>query len=142
MLLSQLSRQKVLLSLTIQNALVPLAIATQCYFTDGSATLAEQQPCFPDKINGPCCGINKSNGDPNDICLTNGLCLAQVSPYTGLILLNACTDPTWESNDCPSICPKCARFKVLDLLSGDGVLIQCSTDSNPRKLRDSCPAVS
>ncbi|RHZ70197.1 hypothetical protein CDV55_106968 [Aspergillus turcosus] len=103
---SAANRKSLLLTLTIQNALLPLAIATQCYFTDGSATLAEQQPCFPDKINGPCCGINKSNGDPNDICLTNGLCLAQVSPYTGLILLNACTDPTWESNDCPSICPK------------------------------------
>jgi hypothetical protein len=111
MRVSLLPGQKVLLSLTIQTALLPFAIATQCYFTDGSPGLAELQPCFPDNTNSACCAINKTNGDPNDICLSNGLCLAQVAPYTGLILLNGCTDRNWESPGCPGICPKCAWFK-------------------------------
>ncbi|KAE8150372.1 hypothetical protein BDV25DRAFT_129642 [Aspergillus avenaceus] len=85
--------------------LTPSIQAATCYWRNGQIAASEQQPCFPDKKTSPCCGINKSNGDPDDICLSNGLCLAQVTPYTGLVLQNTCTDAKW-GDDCLNICPQ------------------------------------
>ncbi|KAK1144825.1 hypothetical protein N8T08_004838 [Aspergillus melleus] len=42
----------------------------------------------------------------NDVCLDNGLCIAQVAQYSGMIFQNACTDKSWESRDCPNLSPK------------------------------------
>ncbi|KAE8327679.1 hypothetical protein BDV39DRAFT_175089 [Aspergillus sergii] len=105
MLLNFNTSQKALLWLSIQTVILPHTIARQCYWRNGASTLDEQQPCFPDKENSPCCATNKQNGDSNDVCTSNGLCVAQVEPYTGLVLQNGCTDSSWNSSDCLSICP-------------------------------------
>ncbi|KAF4163735.1 hypothetical protein CNMCM6936_000447 [Aspergillus lentulus] len=79
-------------------------IAAQCYYSDGSKTDGSFQPCFPDQDNSPCCANNKPKSMANDICLTSGLCLAQMQGYAGLIYQNACTDPTGKSSQCQKIC--------------------------------------
>ncbi|KAL3464321.1 hypothetical protein BJX64DRAFT_254706 [Aspergillus heterothallicus] len=93
----------------LASVFISAALAARCYYTDGSYALAEQQPCFPDQEHSPCCGLAKQSGDANDFCLTSGLCLGQVSGYTGLFLLNSCTDASWDSDDCLSICPRSMR---------------------------------
>ncbi|KAB8257632.1 hypothetical protein BDV32DRAFT_152220 [Aspergillus pseudonomiae] len=105
MLLNLNTPQKALLWLFIQAAVLPPTIARQCYWRNGASTLNEQQPCFPDKADSPCCATNKQNGDSNDVCTTTGLCVAQVEPYTGLVLQNGCTDSSWKSSSCLNICP-------------------------------------
>ncbi|KAL5363269.1 hypothetical protein BJX96DRAFT_155449 [Aspergillus floccosus] len=105
MSLSRVSFYNTLLLLSIQAIQIPLILGAQCYWKTGIATIEEFQPCFPERANSACCGLKKKSGEPNDICTTNGLCYAQVAPYTGHILLNACTDRSWDSSDCPQICP-------------------------------------
>ncbi|PLB52511.1 hypothetical protein P170DRAFT_351758 [Aspergillus steynii IBT 23096] len=91
--------------LITQTALLSTAAtASKCYFSDGSEASSEIQPCFPSKSTSACCSTNKSGTLPNDVCLHNGLCMAQVAQYSGLIFQNACTDKSWESPDCPSVC--------------------------------------
>ncbi|KAL5332859.1 hypothetical protein BJX70DRAFT_382750 [Aspergillus crustosus] len=108
----------------IYAAFMSVACASRCYYTDGSYGSPEQQPCFPEKENSACCGIAKTNGDENDYCLTSGLCLGQVSGYTGFMLLNSCTDSSWESGDCPNVCPQSVQ-------ASHGVhIIPCLEESN------------
>lgn len=80
-----------------QNATTP-----KCYFHDGTED-ANSAPCLPQGAkHSPCCRRAHPKGDyVADTCLANGLCLA---PH-GSIYQNACTDQTWESKDCPSVCP-------------------------------------
>lgn len=100
--------QNVSFCLVIQASMLPATLAAKCYFTDGTEATNEMQPCFPEKANSACCSINKSGNQTNDICTSTGLCLAQVSPYTGFFILDACTDESWGS-DCPqlnkTLCP-------------------------------------
>ncbi|KAL4951035.1 hypothetical protein BDW69DRAFT_45733 [Aspergillus filifer] len=108
--------------------------AAKCYYTDGSFALDEQQPCFPEQEVSACCGLAKTNGDENDFCLTNGLCLGQVSGYTGFMLLNSCTDSSWESDDCPNFCPKSMQVSygihILPCLGKSNNQWCCSTDGS------------
>ncbi|KAL2824288.1 hypothetical protein BDW59DRAFT_162626 [Aspergillus cavernicola] len=78
--------------------LIGVSLARDCYFMNGGRTPTTHQPCKADLASddhSSCCSA------ANDICLDSGLCLAN----NGLIYETACTDPTWESNACPSICP-------------------------------------
>ncbi|KAH1489004.1 hypothetical protein LV164_006369 [Aspergillus fumigatus] len=79
-------------------------IAAQCYFSDGSKADSSFQPCFPDQYNSPCCANNKPKGMANDLCLTSGLCLAQMQGFAGMIYQNGCTDQTGKSSQCQAIC--------------------------------------
>ncbi|KAB8073561.1 hypothetical protein BDV29DRAFT_134985 [Aspergillus leporis] len=105
MLLAGMFRQKTSFLLLVQAARFPLVPAAQCYWNDGVAAINEYQPCFPDQAHSACCGLNKLNDQPNDMCTTSGLCYVQVKPYTGHLMLNPCTDQSWGSSDCPQICP-------------------------------------
>lgn len=82
-------------------------IAAQCYFSDGSKADSSFQPCFPDQYNSPCCANNKPKGMANDLCLTSGLCLAQMQGFAGMIYQNGCTDQTGKSSQCQAICSGC-----------------------------------
>ncbi|KAL4884800.1 hypothetical protein BJY04DRAFT_182054 [Aspergillus karnatakaensis] len=120
--------------LLLQSTLLSVALASRCYYTDGTFGLPEQQPCFPEKENSACCGIAKTNGDENDYCLTSGLCLGQVSGYTGFMLLNTCTDSSWESDDCPNYCPSSMRashgIHILPCLEESNSHWCCSVDGS------------
>lgn len=114
-----------MLELLVGAAVFSSAFASQnhCYWPPGvSSSLRsrvgdEQRPCFPDQDNSPCCGLAKTNGQPEDICLSNGLCLVQVEPMTGLIVQNACTDKSWGS-ECPQVCDTCKYLYSMSLLQG------------------------
>ncbi|KAL4764462.1 uncharacterized protein BDW70DRAFT_130126 [Aspergillus foveolatus] len=118
----------------LHSTLLSVTIAAKCYYTDGTFALDEQQPCFPEKEHSACCGIAKTNGDENDYCLTNGLCLGQVKGYTGFVLLNSCTDSSWESDDCPNFCPKSMQVSygihILPCLENSNNQWCCSTDGS------------
>ncbi|KAL3470973.1 hypothetical protein BJX99DRAFT_250814 [Aspergillus californicus] len=118
----------------IYSTLHSMSLAASCYYTDGTYGSPEQQPCFPGQDVSACCGIAKTNGDANDYCLTSGLCLGQVSGYTGLMLLNSCTDRTWGSDDCPSICPQSVEasfgIHVLPCLNESNSHWCCSIDGS------------
>ncbi|CBF76644.1 hypothetical protein AN4846.2 [Aspergillus nidulans FGSC A4] len=118
----------------LHSTLLSVTIAAKCYYTDGTFALDEQQPCFPEKEHSACCGIAKTNGDENDYCLTNGLCLGQVKGYTGFVLLNSCTDSSWESDDCPNFCPKSMQasygIHILPCLENSNNQWCCSTDGS------------
>ncbi|KAL4942743.1 hypothetical protein BDV06DRAFT_191562 [Aspergillus oleicola] len=70
--------------------------ARDCYLMDGQSASTSHEPCDT-STNGhsACCAIGP------DTCLESGLC--QTS--SGLIFETGCTDPTWESDACPSLCP-------------------------------------
>ncbi|KAL4918603.1 hypothetical protein BDW62DRAFT_63826 [Aspergillus aurantiobrunneus] len=120
--------------LLLHSVLLSVALAARCYYTDGSYALEEQQPCFPDQENSACCGLAKTNGDENDYCLTNGLCLGQVAGYRGFMLLNSCTDSSWESDSCPNFCPRSMRVSygihILPCPAKGGSQWCCSTDGS------------
>ncbi|PLB45020.1 hypothetical protein P170DRAFT_458610 [Aspergillus steynii IBT 23096] len=109
MLVSEKVREIALVWFTAQVIIFPIIQATRCFWRDNSLALDEYEPCFPTRANSGCCGTNKKGDQINDICLSNGLCYAQVRPYTGLILQNTCTDQSWKSSDCPKICPEDMR---------------------------------
>ena len=68
---------------------VCLGLVPACYFYGGAqATL--DVPCDPDASDSACCG-------PNFVCATNLYCVAP----TGVLIIGSCTDPTWQSADCP-----------------------------------------
>ncbi|KAK2811666.1 hypothetical protein FQN50_002009 [Emmonsiellopsis sp. PD_5] len=84
---------KASLWLFLQAALLPKAIAASCYATDGTDLgTSDFQPCFPDRDHSACCSLTKSNNGIGDICTSEGLCMAQISPYTGAFFVNGCTD--------------------------------------------------
>ena len=60
-----------------------------CYYADGTQAIHDV-PCDPDASTSACCGRRY-------ICATNLYCLAQ----DGQPNIGSCTDPTWESGDCP-----------------------------------------
>ncbi|KAK2791222.1 hypothetical protein FQN53_006060 [Emmonsiellopsis sp. PD_33] len=96
---------KASLWLFLQAALLPKASAAKCYARDGTEqTASEYQPCFPDQEHSACCSLSKSNNLIGDICTSEGLCLAQVSPHTGAYYENGCTDESWLSPSCPGFC--------------------------------------
>lgn len=117
MLISGRVREIALVWFTAQVIVFPLIQATRCYWRDNSIALDEYQPCFPTRANSACCGTKKKSDQINDICMSNGLCYAQVRPYTGLILQNTCTDQTWKSSDCPKICPEGKSIQTYSLSS-------------------------
>ncbi|GAM40980.1 hypothetical protein TCE0_041f13747 [Talaromyces pinophilus] len=93
--------------LVIGAALLSSTLAAKCSYPPGinssdQERLNEMQPCFPSQANSGCCALNKGGNQSSDICLSNGLCLIQVEPWTGLIVQNTCTDSAWGS-DCPQI---------------------------------------
>ncbi|KAL2831111.1 hypothetical protein BDW59DRAFT_140415 [Aspergillus cavernicola] len=120
--------------LIIHSALLSTSLAASCYFSDGSYGSSEQQPCFPDQEVSACCGLAKATGDENDYCLTSGICLGQVAGYTGFMMLNSCTDSSWESDDCPNICPRSTRashgIHILPCLETDSSHWCCSVDGS------------
>ena len=80
-----------------------IAVDTQqCYYPDGSKsnhTLC--RPLSSDQASACCPGSN--------ICLDNSLCLTQTS--YGAIIRGSCTDPTWQSDECPRYCQD-GKFQI------------------------------
>ncbi|PWY92875.1 hypothetical protein BO70DRAFT_20690 [Aspergillus heteromorphus CBS 117.55] len=82
-----------LTTLTLLLLLTP-ATARECYFPDGSVA-TENVPCS-NATDAACCGRN-------DICLSNNLCM-DVAEQPYVLSRGGCTDSTWESDSCPSVC--------------------------------------
>ncbi|KAK8245234.1 hypothetical protein HDK77DRAFT_247477 [Phyllosticta capitalensis] len=90
-----------------------------CYYPDGIQS--KGLPCFPDQAVSPCCGRGF-------ICLSNGLCepgseLRRTYQYK--IYRSACTDASWNSSSCPSVCIGSSD----NLDSGQG-LAACGTNGS------------
>ena len=74
-----------------------MAGAQTCYYPDKSVA-AKDSPCHSPSVGdgaSACC-------NSNDICLNNGLCLAQGGGE--VISRGSCTDKDWESLECPQYC--------------------------------------
>ncbi|KAL4881814.1 hypothetical protein BJY04DRAFT_217883 [Aspergillus karnatakaensis] len=80
-------------------ALNPHTVATkECYLMNGQSAKSSHTSCIADlgeTEHSPCCAL------ATDICLESGLCLAS----NGLMYETGCTDPTWEDDACPRVCP-------------------------------------
>ncbi|GIK00088.1 hypothetical protein Aspvir_004103 [Aspergillus viridinutans] len=88
--------------------IIPLVPATAtCYWPDGSVA----------KTNTPCSsGPNASCCGSHNICLSNNLCLdALVQPY--VLSRGGCTDPNWESDECPSVCRNVSTSSAVSLVT-------------------------
>lgn len=84
--------------------LLPAGVRSACYNVDGTAAADDSyQPCNASAEVSACCANNK--GAASDICLSSGLCYAQMENFRGLIYMNGCTDKTGLSNNCPHFCP-------------------------------------
>ncbi|KAL3485042.1 hypothetical protein BJX62DRAFT_243373 [Aspergillus germanicus] len=73
-------------------------LARDCFLMSGKNASTSHQPCTPNlssSDHSACCATE------TDTCLSSGLCIAS----TGLIYESGCTDPTWESEACPHVCP-------------------------------------
>jgi hypothetical protein len=64
-----------------------------CYFRNG--TRSTYTPCYNDKPSACCNG-------PRDVCRQDGLCFFM---NDGVIWLDGCSDPTWQTNACSPLCP-------------------------------------
>ncbi|KAL5338032.1 hypothetical protein BJX70DRAFT_399125 [Aspergillus crustosus] len=86
----------ILLALSITTK--PTTAAQECYLMNGQSAATSHSPCIADlasDVHSPCCAL------ATDICLESGLCLAS----NGLMYETGCTDPTWEDDACPKVCP-------------------------------------
>lgn len=63
-----------------------------CFFPNGDLRI--ERPCFPEAAVSPCCAVDWT-------CLANGLCFY---PPSGRLSRGTCTDPDWNSPDCPQYC--------------------------------------
>lgn len=103
-------RSKLILSIILLQATIhSRALAATCYYRENS-TVAEPsfQPCNPSQEESACCALNKTDQAPNDICLSNGLCYSEDSYNSGMFFQSACTDKTWGSALCPTVCKNVA----------------------------------
>jgi hypothetical protein len=93
-MMPSLSRERLLF---LSLALVHSASGdTQCYYPDGSKAVNYRYvPCTNDTFSA-CCNPNEY-----DICQPNGLCWW---PGGSSLYRGACTDPTWQSPNCPKAC--------------------------------------
>lgn len=87
--------RRLALNLAFLSVIALVNAAAECYFPNGDLARLDT-PCYADGGASHCCG-------PNSLCLTNGLCLAVVAPFT--LSRGSCTDKTWGPS-CPSICGK------------------------------------
>lgn len=76
--------------------LLPFALLVygrNCYYPNGALANTDDHPC---SANGhsTCCPLNWQ-------CLSNGLCFLPSEGYLGRY---TCTDPAWQSDNCPKIC--------------------------------------
>ncbi|KAB8265536.1 hypothetical protein BDV32DRAFT_144828 [Aspergillus pseudonomiae] len=70
-----------------------------CYWPDGTPA-TEDVPCSDEKY-APCCRSG-------NLCLSNNLCLnVAIQPY--VLSRGACTDPNWNSDNCPQFCTNVSR---------------------------------
>lgn len=74
-----------------------------CYFPDGGIALT-YQPCNStvDRDASVCCELSTS------VCGTKGLCYGS----NGYIYRGGCTDPSWKSSLCPTICSAGTKLSV------------------------------
>ena len=81
--------------------------AQTCYGNDGKVIDDSFMPCDASQSDSACCRLAKTDGD---ICLTSGLCYAQVDDYNGFFYSNGCTDQSGQSDNCFSKCPNCKFY--------------------------------
>ncbi|KAE8380845.1 hypothetical protein BDV26DRAFT_290106 [Aspergillus bertholletiae] len=73
--------------------------AETCYWPDGTPA-TEDVPCSDERY-APCCRSG-------NLCLSNNLCLnVAIQPY--VLSRGACTDPNWNSDNCPQFCTNVSR---------------------------------
>ncbi|KAI1110592.1 hypothetical protein F5Y14DRAFT_428588 [Nemania sp. NC0429] len=112
-----------------------IALAGQFFLNIASIAAAAQQQCYYPKGNvapydSPCGdGVNHSHCcDSKSLCLSNRLCLRATPSYE--LSRASCTDPTWQSPQCPSLCTNVS-------ISG-GAPIALYTYSNSRPSQYCC----
>lgn len=98
--------------LTLLTLTTPISTASTCYKLNGDAAYKDFTPC--NQFSGAtsyCCGANRQNTNAtytNDICLTNGLCLA-IAEIDGIEEYNyfreSCSSASWPTSEClRSVC--------------------------------------
>lgn len=91
----------------LQAAIHSKALAATCYYRKNNEVKDPSiQPCDPSKEVSQCCALEKKNQGYNDTCLSNGLCYAEDGYYSGIFFESGCTDKTWGSPLCSSVCQK------------------------------------
>ncbi|KAB8200543.1 hypothetical protein BDV34DRAFT_204596 [Aspergillus parasiticus] len=90
-----------------------------CYWPDGTPA-TEDVPCSDEKY-APCCRSG-------NLCLSNNLCLnVAIQPY--VLSRGACTDPNWDSDNCPQFCTNVSRSSGSSLfplgLNSNGLAEYC-----------------
>ena len=89
----------VLRAIPIFLLLTILCQGQECYFPDGSQAMWDGNPyVLCNTTTGQasaCCG-------PHDVCTTTGLCFG----HAGLLFRGGCTDKSFFSAECPSLCAK------------------------------------
>ncbi|KAL2158289.1 hypothetical protein VTH06DRAFT_4610 [Thermothelomyces fergusii] len=84
-----------LLLLLVHLGLFRRCLGKKCYYPGGKEATGDF-PCDADAEHSPCCA-----GTPLGLaCLANKLCLSPA----GRFARGSCTDPTWESPECPKFC--------------------------------------
>ncbi|BAE61593.1 hypothetical protein AFCA_007795 [Aspergillus flavus] len=93
-----------------------------CYWPDGTPA-TEDVPCSDEKYASCCRSGN--------LCLSNNLCLnVAIQPY--VLSRGACTDPNWDSDNCPQYCTNVSRSSGSSLfplgLNSNGLAEYCCND--------------
>lgn len=93
--------------------------AGTCFYPDGITTAPNHTPCNSTVSESACC-------DPLDVCTTSGVCLGR----TGFNYRGSCTDSTWQSGLCPSIC-HAGKLLVINLCLAKLMIPRDPSDNAP-----------
>ncbi|THW47150.1 hypothetical protein D6C77_09250 [Aureobasidium pullulans] len=115
--------------LTLLTLTTPISTASTCYKLNGDAAYKDFTPC--NQFSGAtsyCCGANRQNTNAtytNDICLTNGLCLA-IAEIDGIEEYNyfreSCSSASWPTSEClRSVCTMPDQNDV----NGNAIMTPC-----------------
>ncbi|KAB8234692.1 hypothetical protein BDV23DRAFT_181355 [Aspergillus alliaceus] len=107
-----------------------------CYWPDGTPATADV-PCSDEKY-APCCRAG-------NLCLSNNLCLnVAIQPY--VLSRGACTDPNWNSDNCPQFCTNVSRGSGSSLfplgLNSNGLAEYCCNEPILNGSKIGCAASS
>lgn len=98
--------------------LAPSIVRALCWFPDGQTVAVSDEPCDPNG-NSTCCG-------PGWACLSNNICertsYVSNSSAGSQYVRGSCTDPTWNSPNCPRYCDNPA---IGDNLQGGIGMLPC-----------------
>jgi hypothetical protein len=104
-----------------------------CYYPDGTAHVADYQPCHTGRVS-MCCATNRTGPGAN-ICRSDDLCIetgTTTNPGTNHVWREGCTDPSWTDPACLKLC-----------VSGLGkllLMISCQLNSKTSTIVQNAPS--